>query len=115
MIVVCVYAQSVEEEKGLKKNKQAPLLSRWWRYKWSGLITFAPIIILSIGLYIYMDMEREFFSAWSCETINDYLMDIEVPDDLPNAHTLPEDQHLKLHKINDECFNSEKFSNNNHK
>lgn len=94
----------------MKKNTRASLGARFWRYKWSGPIVFAPLIVLGIFTWAYMENEKEFFTAWSCETINDYLMDIDVPDDLPNAHTLPEDQHLKLHKINDECNDVGKFS-----
>lgn len=99
----------------MKKGKQAPLLSRWWRYKWSGLITFAPIIILSIALYGYMELEKEFFTSWSCDTIEDYLLDIEVPDRFPTHLELTDDQHLKIHKIHQECVDDTPFKINEHK
>lgn len=63
-----------------------------------------------IGGFLYMEYEKEFYTAWSCDTINDYLMDIDVPSYIPNAHTLPEDQHLELHQILQECQDSQRFS-----
>lgn len=85
------------------KREKKSLGSRWWRYKWSGPLTFAPIIILGIALYGYMEYEKEFFTAWSCDTIYDYLLDKDVPDEFPKHNDLTESQHLKIHKILDEC------------
>ena len=93
----------------MKKNKQAPALSRWWRYKYSGLITFAPIIIVAIILAVVVNEEQEFYSAWSCQTIEKYMLGDEVPEEFPLHNDLTENQHLKLHKINDECMLSEPF------
>ncbi len=93
----------------MKKNKQAPALSRWWRYKYSGLITFAPIIIVAIILAVVIDTEQEFYSAWSCQTIEKYMLGDEVPEEFPLHNDLTENQHLKLHKIYAECVESEKY------
>ena len=93
-----------------KSQKNNSVLSRFVYYKYSGIIVFAPLIIIGVSVFLYMENEKEFFTAWSCETVGDYLLDIDVPDDIPNAHTLPEDQHLKLHKIHDECNSNAKFS-----
>ncbi len=93
----------------MKKNKQQPLLSRWWRYKYSGLITFAPIIIGAIILAVVVNEEQEFYSAWSCDTLEDYLLDKNVPDEFPNHNDLTDEQHLKLHGIYQECMDNTSF------
>ena len=86
-----------------RSQKNNSKLSRFAYYKWSGIIVFAPIIIFGIGLYIYIDDNQEFFTAWSCETINDYLLGDNVPLEFPKHNELTEKQHLKLHQIYEEC------------
>lgn len=78
-------------------------LSRFAYYKYSGIIVFAPIIIFAVGVFIYMDDQSEFFSAWSCETINGYLLNEDVPPEFPLHSEITEKQHVNLHKIYDEC------------
>lgn len=84
--------------------------SRFVYYKYSGPIVFVPLIILAVGVFLYMDYNNEFFSAWSCDTIGSYLLDIDVPEEFPKHNDLTEDQHLKLHKIYQECVDTERFS-----
>ncbi len=86
-----------------KSQKNNSKLSRFAYYKYSGIIVFAPIIIFAVGLYVYMDDQNEFFSAWSCETINSYLLGEDVPDEFPRHNELTEKQHVKLHQIYEEC------------
>ncbi len=86
-----------------KSQKNNSKLSRFAYYKYSGIIVFAPIIIFAIGMYIYIDDQQEFYSAWSCETINKYLLNEDIPDDIPYHKELTEKQHVKLHIIHDEC------------
>ncbi len=64
---------------------------------------FGPLILLAVVTWIYMDMQTEFFTAWSCETLYDYIQDIDVPDRFPKHTEITEDQHLKLHTILAEC------------
>jgi len=93
-----------------KSQKNNSKLSRFVYYKNSGLIVFVPLTVLGIIGYIYMESEKDFYDTWSCDTVSDYLMDINVPKEFPNAHTLPEEQHLELHRIQDECVKSERFA-----
>ncbi len=86
-----------------KSQKNNSKLSRFAYYKYSGIIIFAPIIIFAIGLYVYIDDQNEFYSAWSCETINGYLLNEDVPDEFPLHDELTEKQHVKLHQIYEEC------------
>ncbi len=57
-----------------------------------------------------METEKDFYDKYSCDTIRDYLMDIDVPSDIPNAHSLPEEQHLEVHQIQEECEANQRFS-----
>ena len=86
-----------------KSQKNDSKISRFAYYKYSGIIVFAPIIIFAIGVYIYIDDQQEFFTAWSCETVNGYLLGDEVPDRFPMHAELTDGQHTKLHQIHDEC------------
>ena len=86
-----------------KSQRNDSKLSRFAYYKYSGIIVFAPIIIFAIGLYVYMDDQQEFYSAWSCETINSYLLGEDVPEEIPLHNSITEKQHVKLHQIYDEC------------
>lgn len=86
------------------------MLSRFVYYKYSGPIVFVPLIVLGIGVFLYMDYNQEFFTAWSCETVHDYLLDKDVPDDIPRHNDITDEQHLKLHKIVQECNDAAKFS-----
>lgn len=88
-----------------KSQKNNSKLSRFAYYKWSGPIVFIPIIILAVGVYLYMDYQQEFFSAWSCETINDYLLNKDVPPEFPKHNELTDKQHIRLHQIYEECSN----------
>ena len=54
-------------------------------------------------MYIYIDDQQEFYSAWSCETINSYLLNEDIPDGIPYHNELTEKQHVKLHIIHEEC------------
>ena len=93
-----------------KSQRNNSKLSRFVYYKWSGPIVFVPLILLGVFGYIYMETEKEFFTAWSCDTISNYLLDIDVPDDIVKHNDITEEQHIKLHKIYQECTESEKFS-----
>ena len=86
-----------------KSQKNNSKFSRFAYYKYSGIIVFAPIIIFAVGMYIYIDDQQEFYSAWSCETINSYLLNEDIPDDIPWHKDITEKQHVKLHIIHDEC------------
>jgi len=94
----------------MKKNKRASLGTRFKYYKWSGPIVFVPLIVLGVFTWAYFENEKEFFTAWSCQTIEDYLLNKDVPDRFPTHNELTENQHIKLHKILDECKNDAKFS-----
>ena len=95
----------------VKKNiRQGSTLSRFWRYKWSGPIVFAPIIILALIGYVNMIESQEFFSPWSCETLIDYIMNDKVPDEYPLHDQLTEAEHLKLHIIIKECQDLERYT-----
>ena len=78
-------------------------------------MVFAPLILTVIIGSVYMVSEQEFFSVWSCDTINNYLLQIDVPEDIPNHSTLTENQHQKLHSIHQQCVESTPFTTNQHK
>jgi len=86
-----------------KSQKNDSKLSRFTYYKYSGIIVFLPIVLFAVGMYIYIDDQNEFYSAWSCETINKYLLNEDVPDNIPYHNTITEKQHDKLHIIYEEC------------
>lgn len=93
-----------------KSQRNTSKLSRVVYYKYSGPMVFIPIIILAVGVYSYMEYEREFFTAWSCETIGDYLLGENVPPEFPKHNDITDEQHIKLHRIIDECNAQAKFS-----
>ncbi len=88
-----------------KSQKNNSKLSRFVYYKWSGPMVFIPIIVLAVGVYLYMDYQQEFFTAWSCETVSDYLLGKDVPPEFPKHNELTEKQHIRLHQIYEECSN----------
>lgn len=98
----------------MKKNKRASLGTRFWRYKWSGPIVFAPLIILGVFTWAYFENEKEFFTSWSCDTIEDYLLNIDVPERFPIHNELTDNQHIKLHKIYQECVDTKFTPDINH-
>lgn len=93
-----------------KSQRNNSKLSRFVYYKHSGLIVFVPIIILSIVGYLYIDSEQEFFTAWSCETIRDYVNNVDVPERFPIYDELTGEQSLKINNIIKECNDNTKFS-----
>lgn len=93
-----------------KSQRNDSALSRFVYYKWSGPMVFVPLIIIAVSVFLYIDYNQEFFTAWSCKTITDYLLDENVPEEFPRHNDLSEEQHLKLHRILDECNSAAKFS-----
>ncbi len=67
-------------------------------------------IVLAIAIPIYLDYEqnKEFFHSFTCQDTYDYLMGVTFGH-LPHDE-LTEGQHMKLHKIYDDCLTTEKFS-----
>lgn len=47
--------------------------------------------------------QQEFFTAWSCETISNYMSDVDVPERFPMYDELTDDQVSKIDRIYDEC------------
>lgn len=68
-----------------------------------------PFIVLAVGIYAYIETNNEFFSSWSCDTIRDYMLNIDVPAQFPKHNDLTSDQHIKLHKIYQECVDNTRF------
>lgn len=57
-----------------------------------------------------MENEKEFFTAWSCETIGDYIQDKDVPMEFPKYDDLTIEQSSKIKNIVNECNSVAKFS-----
>jgi len=93
-----------------KSQKNNSKMSRFVYYKYSGLIVFIPLIILGIGVYSYMELNKEFFTAWSCETVADYVNEKDVPENIPLVHELDSSQYSKLENIVNECNSMTKFN-----
>lgn len=81
----------------------------FYRWKYSGLIVVPTVMLLIVGGWFYYTSSLEFFDPWSCQTIENYLLDKDVPDDITPHNDLTEEQHLKLHAIYDECRSMDTF------
>ncbi len=53
--------------------------------------------------------QQEFFTAWSCDTLEDYLLDKNVPDEYPSHNDITDEQHIRLHTIYQECVDNTSF------
>ena len=66
--------------------------------------------VLIVGAWTYYTSTLEFFDTWSCETLKNYVQDINVPDDIIPHNELTEEQHMHLHDILMPCLEGD-FSN----
>ena len=84
-------------------------LKRYYRWRFSGIVTVPTVIALIIISWQFVVMDQEFFNAWSCDTLYDYVQDDRVPDRFPKHNELSEEQHNKLHLIIQECIDNDRY------
>lgn len=84
-------------------------LRKFYRWKYSGLVVVPGVVLIIATLWFSYTSSLEFFDSYSCNTIRDYMMDIDVPSDITPHNDLTEAQHLKLHILLDECNSNDRF------
>ena len=94
----------------MKKNKQKSLFDRFRFYKYSGPIVFVPLILLIVTLFIYVYTQVDFYESWSCDTLQDYVMDVDIPTDIIPHGEMTISQHNKIHVLLQECQDNQRFS-----
>lgn len=85
-------------------------LTKFYKWKYSGLVVVPGSVILILTWWFLATGQAEFFEYWSCDTIKDYMMNIDVPEHITPHDQLTEKQHLHLHKLLDECNTFERYS-----
>ncbi len=85
------------------KTKTVSPLRKFYKWKYSGLIVVPGACAIILCTWFYLTAQAEFFEYWTCDTIKNYMMDIDVPDHITAHNDLTEEQHLHLHKILGEC------------
>lgn len=92
------------------KTKTVSPLTKFYKWKYSGLIVVPSAVVLILLVWFSYTSSLEFFDYWSCDTISNYMMDVDVPLDITPHNDLTEDQHVKLHGIYQECADNDRFS-----
>jgi hypothetical protein len=92
------------------KTKTVSPITKFLHWQYSGLIVVPTACALILLFWFYSTSQAEFFDYWSCETIKNYMMDIDVPDDITPHNDLTEQQHLRLHELLAECNDFQRFS-----
>ena len=86
------------------------IFKKWYRWRYSGPITIIVIVILGFsGLYSWQDM-LPFYNNWSCDTLVDYVNDVDVPAQYPKHDELSESEHSQVHSFLQECQDNQRFS-----
>jgi hypothetical protein len=92
------------------KTKTVSPLTKFYKWKYSGLIVVPGVVALILLAWFSFTSTLEFYDYWSCETISDYMLGVDVPSDITPHNDLTENQHLKLHGIYQECVDNDRFS-----
>ena len=77
-------------------------------HKYTGFIVMGIIAAIAVPIYLDYETNKEFFHSFSCQDVYDYMMGASFGYTPHNE--LTEEQHMKLHKIYDNCLTNEKFS-----
>lgn len=91
------------------KTKTVSPLRKFYRWKYSGLIVVPGACAVILCMWFYFTAQAEFFEYWSCDTIKNYMMDIDVPDHITPHDELTEKQHLHLHTLLEECNDFQRY------
>jgi hypothetical protein len=92
------------------RTKTVSPLTKFYKWKYSGLIVVPSAVVLILLVWFSYTSSLEFFDYWSCDTISNYMMNIDVPSDITPHNDLTEEQHMKLHGIYQECADNDRFS-----
>lgn len=84
-------------------------LRKFYRWKYSGLIVVPGSVALILAVGFYFTSQAEFFEYWTCNTLKDYAMNVDIPDGMTPHDELSVQQHLHLHKLIKECNEYERF------
>lgn len=90
-------------------SKTVSPLRKFYRWKYSGLIVVPLACVLILAVWFSLTAQAEFFEYWSCDTIKNYMMNIEVPDHITPHNELTEEQHLHMHKLLEGCNSYDRF------
>lgn len=86
------------------------ILRRWYRWKYSGIITVPVVLILITGGIVYSTQSLDFFHTWNCNTIMRYQTDENLPSDIIPYSELTDQQLESYEKIVKECKRIEMFN-----
>jgi len=93
----------------MKSNTLSPV-RRFLHWQYSGLVVVPTAVILIMIWWFSATGDMEFYDYWSCDTLKNYVMDLDVPEDIPSHKDLTEEQHLHLHVLLAECQDNSRYS-----
>ena len=79
-------------------------LKKWYKWKYSGLITVPLVAIIIIWSIVDMNNNLEFFHTWNCETIIKYQTDENLPSNIVSYNQLTDEQLKKYKEILKTCM-----------
>jgi len=92
------------------KTKTVSRLHKFLHWQYSGLIVVPVACALILGGWFYATGEMEFFDYWSCETLKNYVNDVDVPRNVTPHDELTVEQHVHLHELLNECQEHSRYS-----
>ena len=84
-------------------------LTKVYKWKYSGIIAVPGVVILILTLWFSYTFSLEFFDGYSCDTLRNYMMGVDVGDVIPHD-LLDDSQHFHLHEIIQECREYDRFA-----
>jgi len=94
----------------MMKTKTVSKFTKFYRWKYSGLVVVPGACALILLAWFSLTGTLEFFDYWSCETIGNYIQDVNVPSDVTPHSYLTEEQHLHLHELLQGCNDNNRFT-----
>lgn len=91
------------------KTKTVSPLRKFYRWKYSGLIVVPGACAIILCTWFFLTSQAEFFEYWTCDTLKNYVNNVDIPDGMTVHDDLTEKQHLHLHKLLAECNDFQRF------
>lgn len=85
-------------------------LTRFYKWRYSGIIVVPTLVVLVFAAIYYQQAQLDFYDNWSCETLTDYVQDIDVPKGFLTHDEITIPQHDKIHFFLQECQDNKRFS-----
>ena len=90
-------------------GKQVSSLRKFYRWKYSGLIVVPGACVLILAVWFSLTAQAEFFEYWACDTLKNYVNNVDIPDGMTVHDDLEPSQHEYLHKLLEGCNSFDRF------